>query len=262
MMKTYSQKQNSTLLESVRHSLYFGALHHFFMGVIVAYAIALSFSGTSLHTPVYDKILPWVENGFWSICIIEIALKLGVSPRQFFKHPWNFVDSAILIIAVFVPSAKVLRVLRFFVYLHVFTKHNFIKRVVHTFIHSLPTLIASSAILAAVIVCYGLMTTSLFHKEFPDFFGHIGASVYTLFQIMTLESWSAGVVRPIMDVYPWAWIVFVSFILFTTYGITNIFIGAIVNAMSFIDEAQSDGPSLEDLQKEIQGVKKMLQEKR
>jgi len=76
-----------------------------------------------------------------------------------------------------------------------------------------------------------VLTTSLFAADFPDWFGSIGKSLYSLFQIMTLESWSMGIVRPVMDVHPWAWVVFVPFIIIATFTILNLFIGVIVSTM-------------------------------
>jgi voltage-gated sodium channel len=49
---------------------------------------------------------------------------------------------------------------------------------------------------------------------------------------MTLESWSMGIVRPVMEVFPWAWAFFVPFILSTAFTVLNLFIGVIVSAMS------------------------------
>ena len=54
---------------------------------------------------------------------------------------------------------------------------------------------------------------------------------------MTLESWSMGIVRPVMEVYPYAWTFFVPFILIATFTMLNLFIAIIVNAMhTFADE--------------------------
>jgi voltage-gated sodium channel len=85
----------------------------------------------------------------------------------------------------------------------------------------------------------GLMTTKLFGAAFPDWFGSIGASLYSLFQIMTLEAWSDGIVRPIMEVYPLAWMFFIPFILITSFIVLNLFIAIIVNAMHGIDREQA-----------------------
>jgi len=75
------------------------------------------------------------------------------------------------------------------------------------------------------------MTTKLFGASFPEWFGTLGRSGYTLFQIMTLESWSMDIVRPVMDVYPYAWVFFLPFILVTTFAVVNLLVGLIVNSM-------------------------------
>ncbi len=84
---------------------------------------------------------------------------------------------------------------------------------------------------------FAVMATKLFGASFPEWFGSIGASLYSLFQIMTLESWSMGIVRPVMEVYPWAWMFFVPFIACTAFTVLNLFIGVIVSAMQEEHEA-------------------------
>ena len=84
------------------------------------------------------------------------------------------------------------------------------------------------------------MATTLFGQQFPDWFGDIGKSMYTLFQIMTLESWSHGIVRPIMEVHPSSWVYFTLFVVISAFAALNLFIGILVNAMdSAKDEAES-----------------------
>ena len=56
----------------------------------------------------------------------------------------------------------------------------------------------------------------------------IGRSLYTLFQIMTLESWSMGIARPVLGNFPYAWVFFVPFILVATFTMLNLFIAIIV----------------------------------
>ena len=86
-------------------------------------------------------------------------------------------------------------------------------------------------LLAVLFYVFAVMATKLFGGSFPDWFGTIGASFYTLFQVMTLESWSMGIVRPVMEVYPVAWLFFVPFILLTSFAVLNLFIAIIVNSM-------------------------------
>ena len=85
-----------------------------------------------------------------------------------------------------------------------------------------------------------VIATNLFGSAFPQWFGTIGESIYSLFQIMTLESWSMGIVRPVMERYPYAWMVFVPFILTTTYTVLNLFVGVMVNAISEAKEAKEN----------------------
>ena len=77
----------------------------------------------------------------------------------------------------------------------------------------------------------GVLATKLFGPAHPQWFGTLGESLYTLFQIMTLESWSMGIVRPVMTTHPWAWAFFVPFIVIATFTILNLFIGIIVSTM-------------------------------
>ena len=86
--------------------------------------------------------------------------------------------------------------------------------------------------------------------------------MYTLFLIMTLESWSMGIVRPVMKEYPLAWIFFVPFILVTTFAILNLFIGIIVDAMQQISRDGKDVKKVseEDMYKKIVSLEKQLKE--
>jgi voltage-gated sodium channel len=87
------------------------------------------------------------------------------------------------------------------------------------------------ALLAVFFFVAAVMATGVFGAAFPEWFGHLGRSLYTLFQIMTLESWSMSIVRPIMAEYPWAWTFFLPFIVLATFTILNLFIGIIVSTM-------------------------------
>jgi voltage-gated sodium channel len=87
-----------------------------------------------------------------------------------------------------------------------------------------------------------VLTTNIFGAAFPVWFGDIGTSFYTLFQIMTLESWSMGIVRPVMIQFPLAWAFFVPFIVIATFTILNLFIGIIVSTMNELREEEARLP--------------------
>jgi voltage-gated sodium channel len=85
-----------------------------------------------------------------------------------------------------------------------------------------------------LIVFYvsAVVSTNLFAKDFPNWFGDLGASFFTLFQLMTLESWSEGIARPVMEKFPYSWIFFITFIMIATFTVVNLFIAAIVDSFS------------------------------
>jgi voltage-gated sodium channel len=78
---------------------------------------------------------------------------------------------------------------------------------------------------------------------------------------MTLESWSMGIVRPVMKEYPLAWLFFVPFILVTTFAILNLFIGIIVDAMQQISGDDKENDLVEkDMHKKMRSIENQLKE--
>jgi voltage-gated sodium channel len=109
------------------------------------------------------------------------------------------------------------------------------RRVIAALGHSIPGMASVVGVLCIVFYVSAVLTTKLFggHPDpnMQEWFGSIGASAYTLFQIMTLESWSMGIVRPTMELFPLSWVFFVPFIIVTSFAVLNLFIGIIVDAM-------------------------------
>jgi len=110
------------------------------------------------------------------------------------------------------------------------------RRVVSALLGALPGLGAIGLLLMLIYYVFSIIATDLFGDQFPAWFGSIGLSFYTLFQAMTLESWSMGISRPVMAQYPFAWLFFVPFILVATFTMLNLFIAIIVNAMQTFTE--------------------------
>jgi voltage-gated sodium channel len=116
------------------------------------------------------------------------------------------------------------------------------RRVISALGHSIPGMASVVAVLCLLFYVSAVLATKLFgvHEapNMQEWFGTIGASAYTLFQIMTLESWSMGIVRPTMELYPLAWVFFVPFIIITSFAVLNLFIGIIVDAMQMVQQEE------------------------
>jgi voltage-gated sodium channel len=175
-----------------------------------------------------------------SVFVVELLAKLVVYRTRFHRDPWNLFDFAVVGIAL-VPASgsfSVLRSLRVLRALRLVSAVPSMRRVVGALLHAIPGMGSIAALLAVIFYVFSVMATKLFGEAFPVWFGTVGLSAYTLFQIMTLESWSMGIVRPVMAEHPAAWAFFVPFILVATFTMLNLFIGVIVDTMQTMHEAE------------------------
>tara|TARA_B100000676_G_C18079887_1_gene850424 strand:- start:959 stop:1771 length:813 start_codon:yes stop_codon:yes gene_type:complete len=201
--------------------------------LIVLNAIALGLETNPNIMNQFGKELHFFDNIVLAIFGVEIAIKLLHRRLDFFKRGWNIFDFIIVSFAL-IPSSgplEVLRTLRIFRAMRLLSVVPSMRKVIQALFLAIPGIFSVGSIILLIFYVSSVLTTNFFGTEFDEWFGSIGRSMYSLFQIMTLESWSMGIVRPVMEVYPWSWIFFVVFILITSFAVLNLFIGIIVDAM-------------------------------
>jgi voltage-gated sodium channel len=201
--------------------------------VIVINAIVLGLETSPRVMSVAGPLLLAIDAAALWVFTIELSLKLWVYRGRFFRNGWNLFDFTIVTIA-WLPATgplAVLRALRIMRVLRLLSVVPQMRSVIGALFHALPGMGSIVAVLALIFYVASVMATKLFGAAFPDWFGSIGASMYSLFQVMTLESWSMGIVRPVMEVHPGAWAFFVPFIVITSFSVLNLFIALIVNSM-------------------------------
>ncbi|MBO6885160.1 MAG: ion transporter [Marivita sp.] len=206
---------------------------NFIIGVILFNAVLLGLETSDAVMAAAGPVILALDSLCLAIFVLEIALKLYAHGLRFFKSGWNIFDFVIVGIAL-VPATQgfsVLRALRILRVLRVISATPRLRRVVEGFITALPGMGSVFLLMALIFYIGAVMATKLFSDAFPEWFGDLGRSAYSLFQIMTLESWSMGIVRPVMEVFPWAWAFFVPFIMVTTFAVVNLLVGLIVNSM-------------------------------
>jgi voltage-gated sodium channel len=197
------------------------------------------------------------------VFVVELGIKFYAYRSQFWRSGWNVFDLLVVAVAL-APGAgawSVLRSLRVLRVLRLLTVIPSLRKVVAAFLHSIPGLAGVCAVMAIFFYTAGVLATRLFGGTHPDWFGSLGKSLYSLFQIMTLESWSMGIVRPVMESHPLAWAFFVPFIIIATFTILNLFIGIIVSTMqelSMMPEPNQSNPELEQLLERMEGDLKVL----
>lgn len=202
-------------------------------------------------------LLKAVDRSILAIFAAEIALRLYVHRAAFWRDPWSLFDFAVVAIALIPASGPfaVLRALRVLRVLRLMTVVPSMRRVVGALLAAIPGLGSIGLVLAIIFYVFGVIGTNLFAASYPEWFGSLGRTLYTLFQVMTLESWSMGISRPVMEQYPHAWLFFVTFILVATFTMLNLFIAIIVNAMqSFQDSGREEtAQALQVAQEHIEG---------
>ncbi len=215
------------------------AIQRLVVTLIVLNAITLGLETSAEVAARFGTLLGAVDTVVLSVFVLEIATKLFAFGWRFFRDPWNVFDFVIVGIAL-VPASGPLAVMRTLRVLRVLRLVSVMPRmrlVVQALLHAIPGIGAIAGLMLLLFYVASVMATGLFGQEFPEWFGNIGASMYTLFQIMTLESWSMGIARPVMESHPYAWLFFIPFILVATFTMLNLFIAIIVNTMQEMHQA-------------------------
>lgn len=211
----------------------------FILTLILINAVLLGMETSASLMAQYGTVLMSLDKLMLGVFVVELLLRIFAYRGAFFKDAWSLFDFAVVAIALIPASGPlaVLRSLRVLRVLRVLSIVPSMKRVVSALLGSLPGLASIAMVLVLIYYVFAVIATKIFGGSFPQWFGSIGDSFYTLFQVMTLESWSMGISRPVMEVYPYAWIFFVPFILVATFTMLNLFIAIIVNTMqTFSDE--------------------------
>ncbi len=191
---------------------------------------------TSSTEYIPRHVLEWVDLFILGIFVIELGIKLYAFRWEFFKDAWNIFDLIIVIFSLISLTGgfSIIRTLRILRTLRLLRKLKKLRLIIDSLLQAIPSIAWVAVLLSLVFYIFGVIGTNLFGTEFPQWFGTLGRTLYTLFQVMTLESWSMGISRPVMEKFPYAFVFFIPFILIATYTTLNIFIAVVVNAMNEI----------------------------
>ena len=210
----------------------------FIIALILINAALLGLETWPVAMDAVGGLILAVDRIILAIFVVEIAIRIFVHRSAFWRHPWSLFDFAVVTIALIPASGQfaVLRALRVLRVLRLMTMVPSMRRVVGALLAAIPGLGSIALVLMIIYYVFAVIATNLFAATHPEWFGSIGRSLYTLFQVMTLESWSMGIARPVMEAFPYAWAFFIPFILIATFTMLNLFIAIIVNAMQSFTE--------------------------
>ena len=215
------------------------------MILILINAVTLGLETSKNISPELHDFLLMFDRGLIFIFTIEIALKIFCYRLSFFRQGWNVFDFIIVAICLIPTSGSfaILRALRILRILRLISVVPSMRRVITGLLNAIPGMSSVVGLLMLVFYVSSVLCTKIFgthpDEHMEELFGTVPASMYSLFQVMTLEGWSETIVRPTMDIFPWSWMFFIPFIIITAFGVLNFFIGIIVDSMQQADRITS-----------------------
>jgi voltage-gated sodium channel len=200
--------------------------------------------------------------------VVEISVRfLGERrKRDFFKSGWNWFDSIIVMVSL-IPIEDsdivlVARLIRVFRVLRMISIIPELRILLNSLIQALPRLGYVAALIFIIFYIYAAVGTLFFENINPELWGNIALAMLTLFRVMTFEDWT-DVMYETMEVYPFSWAFYLSFIFLTTFAFLNMVIGIVVNVLEEEQaKADTDNPersSLRNLHDEIQEVRALVE---
>ena len=236
------------------------------IALILINAVLLGMETSPRIMASWGKLITTLDHAILTVFVVEIASLLFARSWRFFKDPWSVFDFVVVGIALIPASGPfaVLRSLRVLRVLRLISKIPSIRKVVGALLGALPGMASVFALVMILFYVNAVIATKLFGQDFPELFGNLGMSFFTLFQVMTLEAWAGGVARPIMEVYPYAWIFFILFILTATFTVLNLFVAVIVNSLNAIhgQEESSKGNDIQTMRNELELMRRDVSELR
>ncbi len=231
----------SSLRKRLQRVIENNQVQHLILGLILVNSVTLGLETLPSLMARYGSLITFLDRLLLTVFVIELLIRLFVYRFAFFRDPWMVFDFIVVSIALIPATGQfsVLRALRVLRVLRILTIVPSMRRVVGALLAAIPGLSSIALVLLLIYYVFAVIATNLFANDYPEWFGHLGHSFYTLFQIMTLESWSMGIARPVMETFPYAWAFFVPFILVATFTMLNLFIAIIVNAMQTFSESES-----------------------
>jgi len=188
------------------------------------------------NDPYYSNIFALVDE----ICLIIFTIELFM---QFIFHGWRLFIDGWLVFDIFIiviswaasgiSIARAFRIIRAF---RLITRVKVMKNLIVALFGVVPRLFAISLLLMLVSYIFAVMFTELFKNLYAEgvtdwnYFGRLDMSLFTLFQIMTEDSW-ADLTRMIMTVKPWAWLPIVVYVVMSAFVVANLIIAVVCDAI-------------------------------
>lgn len=249
-----------------RLSRWLSYIDFFVDGVIILNTVLILLSTEVWFSSRYQGEVDWVLHLSTWIFVGEIALRIVCNGYQFFCDRWSLFDFVVTLVSSLtlspgLMSLRLLRVFRLVRLFRLFSINAPLRSLTQSLLVALPRVLWTGCFFVSLFCIYATIGIDAYGKSYPEFFGSVGDTFFTLFQVMTLESWATGVAREVMATEAYAWLYFVSFILLSTYILLNLLFGVITSATIETYERQRATDELRDsagLRGELEALREQL----
>ncbi len=122
---------------------------------------------------------------------IEMCVKILVLRKEFFLSKWNLFDLFVVVLSVLpttiIGNIAILRLFRVLRAARLSSSVPQLRFVIAVITKSIPSVISIGILLLLVYYIYAVLGTQLFATAAPEYFGDLGKSFFTLFQVMTAD---------------------------------------------------------------------------
>ena len=198
--------------EKAKHVVESNNFDYLIMFVICLDALALGMLTIGVEDIDFIKTMFLLDRICMAIFVVEMLIKMYAYGPRFFKSGWNVFDFSVIAISS-LPGADylvILRTFRLFRLLKYISKFRKLKNLVNVMLMIMPNLMAMCAILAVVIYVFGVMGVVLFGEDVAAF-SDLGSAMFSMVQAFSFDGWASTIARPVMRIYPYAWIFFTTF---------------------------------------------------
>jgi voltage-gated sodium channel len=217
------------------------------IGVIMVNAVTLGLEVNLHRVESVMAVLHIFDRIAIAVFVAEIALRLVAYGWSFFRSAWSIFDLIIVIISL-IPAAgalSVLRALRILRVTRLFSTVASMRTIINALVGAIPAMTSIMLVMALLLYIGAVLAAGLFGSSFERQFGSLEHSMLTLFQLMTLDGWSAEIVGPVMEIYPWAWLFFIPYIVITSFAVLNLFIGVLMSNIEAEKQEHADTRSVQ-----------------
>jgi voltage-gated sodium channel len=213
------------------------------VGVIIFYAAVLGFRTMEEAQRELGDLIFMIDYVVTIYFIVEIVIRILAEPKptHFFRSGWNLFDFVIVVITVIpleqTDFAAVARMMRIFRVLRLFTARPELKKIIDMLINAIPAIVDIVILMFIIFYIYAIVGSFLFQELPSGLWDNFLMAMLTLFRVLTFEDWT-DVMYEAMEVYPWAWVYFVSFVIIAAFVFFNLFVAVIIGEMQKIQEQE------------------------